>query len=96
MRLSNHERRVFREAGLHHFGTVPGLFGSRLGDRCQGGDTDRAVSTGLRSGPAVRRRMDLLAGLWPALGERKIDIVLDDGAGSSAIVVHARHEGVAI
>lgn len=96
MRLSNHERRVIRDAGLRHFGAVPRLFGSRLDDRRRGGDIDLVVSTDLPPEQAARRRIDLLADLWLALGERKIDIVLDDGTTPSAIVAHARRDGVPV
>ena len=38
--------------------------------------------------------IDLLADLWLELGERRIDIVLDDGSAPAAIVERARREGV--
>ncbi len=38
--------------------------------------------------------MDLLADLWLELGERKIDIVMDDGSPPTPIVDRARREGV--
>jgi hypothetical protein len=52
------------------------------------------IATDLPPGQAARRRIDLLADLWLELGERKIDIVLDDGATPEAIVERARREGV--
>jgi predicted nucleotidyltransferase len=94
MRLSPHERQVLRAAALRHFGVEPRLFGSRLDDDRRGGDIDLVVRTDLPPEEAVRRRLDMLAEVWRALGERKIDIVLDDGAADSAIVQRARREAL--
>jgi len=94
MRLTDSERRTIREASLRHFGVEPRLFGSRLDDARRGGDIDIVVRTDLPPEEAVRRRLDLLAELWLRLGERKIDIVLDDGSAASAIVERARREAV--
>jgi hypothetical protein len=92
MRLSDRERRIIREAVLRHFGVVPRLFGSRLDDARRGGDIDLVIRTGLPPEEAARRRLDLLAELWLNLGERKIDIVLDDGTSQAPIVERARRE----
>lgn len=94
MRLSDHERQVLRAAALRHFGVEPRLFGSRLDDDRGGGDIDLLVRTDLPPEEAVRRRLDMLADVWRTLGERKIDIVLDDGAADSAIVRRARSDGL--
>lgn len=96
MRLSPQERDVIRRLCVKHFGQAPRLFGSRLDDNRRGGDIDLLVATDLAPAEAARRRIDLLADLWLALGERKIDIVLDDGRHASAIVERARHEGVEV
>lgn len=94
MRLSESERRIIREACLRHFCTEPRLFGSRLDDARRGGDIDLVVRTDLPPAEAARRRLDLLADLWRQLGERKIDVVFDDGITASSIVARARREGV--
>jgi|GEM_PF-68680 len=94
MRLTPHEREVIRRLGLRHFGRAPRLFGSRLDDARRGGDIDLLIATDLPPGQAARRRIDLLADLWLELGERKIDIVLDDGSVPAPIVERARREGV--
>jgi predicted nucleotidyltransferase len=96
MRLTESERRIIREACLRHFGAEPRLFGSRLDDARRGGDIDLVVRTDLPPADAVRRRLDLLAELWRQLGERKIDIVLDDGSSAGSIVERARREAVAL
>lgn len=94
MRLTPHEREVIRRLGLRHFGRAPRLFGSRLDDARRGGDIDLLIATDLPPGQAARCRIDLLADLWLELGERKIDIVLDDGSAPAPIVERARREGV--
>jgi predicted nucleotidyltransferase len=94
MRLTPHEREVIRRLGLQHFGRLPRLFGSRLNEDRRGGDIDLLIATDLPPGQAARCRIDLLADLWLELGERKIDIVLDDGSAPAAIVERARREGV--
>lgn len=96
MRLTERERQLIREAALRHFGEVPRLFGSRLDDTRGGGDIDLLIHTDLAPAEAARRRIDLLADLWLALGERKIDVLLDDGRSQAAIVEVARREGVAL
>lgn len=96
MRLTPHERALIRELGLRHFGTVPRLFGSRLDDTRGGGDIDLLVATQLPAAEAARRRLDLLADLWIALGERKIDILLDDGQTDAPVYRRARGEAVPV
>jgi predicted nucleotidyltransferase len=96
MRLSAHERELIRELGLRHFGAVPRLFGSRLDDARGGGDIDLLIPTQLPAAEAARKRLDLLADLWIALGERKIDILLDDGEVDAPVYQRARAEAVAV
>ena len=93
MRLTDVERQAIRAAGLRHFGSVPRLFGSRLDDSRRGGDIDLLIETDLAPAQAALRRVDLLAELWLALGERKIDVVLDHDAAASDIVLRARRQG---
>ncbi len=87
------DRREIREATLRHFGVAPRLFGSRLDDQGRGGDIDLLIETHLPADQAVRRQLDLLAELWQVLGERKIDLLLDDGS-DLPVLRHARRRGV--
>lgn len=96
MRLNEEERRAIREASLRHFGVSPLLFGSRLDDSQRGGDIDLLIRTDLAPEEAARRRLDLLVDLWLILGERKIDIVLDDGTSGMPLLDQARREAVAV
>jgi predicted nucleotidyltransferase len=95
MRLSEDERQAIREAALRHFGVAPRLFGSRLDDSRRGGDIDLLIETRMPPEQAVRQKLDLLADLWLVLGERKIDLLLDDGS-DLAVLRHARQEGVSL
>jgi predicted nucleotidyltransferase len=96
MRLSADERRTIRSLVLRHFGRVPLLFGSRIDDAARGGDIDLLVPTDLPDAEAARRRIALLADLWIALGERKVDVLLDDGRTASPVYERARREGQAL
>jgi hypothetical protein len=94
--VTDHERAVIRQASLRHFGVKPRLFGSRLDDARRGGDVDLLIATQMPPEQAVSRRLDLLAELWRHLGERKIDVVLDDGRSTSAIVENARRQALPV
>ena len=50
MRLTEKQRKIIREAGIRHFGTIPHLFGSRLNPAVRGGDIDLFVGDGQRVG----------------------------------------------
>lgn len=96
MRLSSHERAVIRRLRQRHFGRAPRLFGSRVDDTRRGSDIDLLIAIDLTPAQAARRRIDLLTDLWLELGERKIDILLDDGSLPSPIIERARREGVEV
>jgi predicted nucleotidyltransferase len=68
------------------------LFGSRADASARGGDIDLLIEIS-RGGDAYRFKQRLLIALEDALGEQKIDLVIDDGAGS-AFVALARTKGV--
>lgn len=82
MRLSEEERRIIREAGMRHFGVVPRLFGSRLDDSARGGDIDLFIPGRWSPQEAVPRRLRFCAEIAVRLGERKIDVLLEDSRGS--------------
>lgn len=54
------------------------------------------MATPLPATEAERRRLDLLADLWLALGERKIDILLDDGQTDAPVYRRALDEAVPV
>jgi len=95
MRLTDEQRRIIRETGLHHFGVVPCVFGSRLDDSARGGDIDLFIAGDWPVEEAVRRRIAFCAELRRSLGDRKIDVVLASNRPSS-IQEHARRHGVPV
>lgn len=90
MRLTANERQAIRAAGQQHFGVTPQLFGSRLDDAARGGDIDLFIPGAWPATEAVPRRLRFCAELAARLGERKIDVLVDDGQSSSAILRAAR------
>lgn len=93
MRLTASERQTIREAGLRHFGQAPRVFGSRLDDSARGGDIDLFIPGNWPATEAVPRRLRFCAELATRLGERKIDVLVDDGESESAILAVARARG---
>jgi predicted nucleotidyltransferase len=78
MRLSDTVRTLIREAALRHFGAPVRLFGSRLDDNARGGDIDLYLECDLPAEEIAKRRILLLAQLHRELGERRIDLVVDN------------------
>ena len=53
------------------------LFGSRIDDGKRGGDIDLYIETHLSTQEAVKAKFDFLRLLQDAIGEQKIDVVLN-------------------
>jgi len=94
MRLTPTEQQVIRDASLRSFGVPPRLFGSRVNDAKRGGDIDLYIETTLPSEQAFRSEMEMAADLYCSLGERKIDIVVNNGRLDLPIYKVARSQGV--
>lgn len=80
MRLTEHQRQVIQEAVAECFGADAEvrLFGSRADDSAKGGDIDLLIKTHLRNAEAVvRAEVAFRARLQEALGEQKIDVLVD-------------------
>ena len=97
MRLTQQQQAAIRSASAEVFGqdVRVWLFGSRVDDGKKGGDIDLLISPG----PAARdqpfaREIRLLAKLERALGERKIDVVIESQDDTRPIVEIARATGV--
>lgn len=97
MRLTDAQADAIRTAAADVFGddAEVWLFGSRADDRRRGGDIDLLV----RPGPGARdrpfhRRVRFLACLERALGERKIDVVVEAPMDDRPIVAVAHATGV--
>lgn len=97
MRLSQDQIAAIHEAVAEVFGNGAQvwLFGSRVDDNKRGGDIDLLIrpEAGV-SDQLLRRKIRLLGRLEQALGERKIDIVIEQPADTRPIVRVARETGV--
>jgi predicted nucleotidyltransferase len=94
MRLTTLEQQTIRDAALRHFGARARLFGSRVDDSKRGGDIDLYIEAQLSPEDAFAREMNMAADLYLALGERKIDIVVNHGYLELPIYAVARQQGV--
>lgn len=94
MRLTPKEQQVIRDASLRYFGVRPRLFGSRVDDSKRGGDIDLYIVAPLSPEDAFASEMSLAADLYLALGERKIDIVVNTGRLDLPIYHVAQEQGV--
>lgn len=86
MRLSEQQRHTIKHVLLKHFGqnSVLRLFGSRLDDAAKGGDIDIYIEPDLRSVDAiVEAKLNALVELQLALGEQKIDLVINRQSGTN-------------
>ena len=94
MRLTPTEQQVIREASLCWFGVRPRLFGSRLDDLKRGGDIDLYIEAPVSAKQGVEARLHMVADIWKALGERKIDVVVNAGGEPLPIFEVAQREGI--
>lgn len=94
MRLTSSEQKTLHDASLRWFGVPPRLFGSRVDDARRGGDIDLYIEASLSPQEAFQRETHMAAELYRALGERKIDIVVNTGRLDLPIYQVARAQGV--
>ena len=99
MRLTPEQAAIIRSAAAEAFGSDARvwLFGSRVDDSKRGGDIDLLVQTTQTQPDALASAsIAMLARLYRALGEQKIDVVLDAPArgATRAIVTTAKTTGV--
>jgi predicted nucleotidyltransferase len=99
MRLSTDQIQAIRQAATATFGegAAVWLFGSRVDDNKKGGDIDLLV----RPPPPAAdqpfaKKIKMLGILERLLGERKIDLVVEQPADSRPIVTVAHATGVQI
>jgi predicted nucleotidyltransferase len=97
MRLTNAQADAIRAAAADVFGddAEVWLFGSRTDDTRRGGDIDLLIRPGQGAADQpFRRRVRFLARLERALGERKIDVVVEAPMDDRPIVRVAHSTGV--
>ena len=99
MRLTSEQVETIRSGVRRCFGedAEVWLFGSRVDDARRGGDIDLYVETSLETAEEVwNAERRFLAGLYMALGEQKIDVVVKRRGRQAPLPIHgiARSEGV--
>lgn len=95
MRLSDHIRREIKLAAQRYFKDAPVyLFGSRLDDARRGGDIDLYIETAMPDSEVAQAKIKMTAQLYRRIGERKIDIVVNNGGAALPIFQRARREGI--
>ncbi len=101
MRLNPFERQTLKLAAQTCFDAdaVVRLFGSRLDDSRRGGDIDLLIDTTLTDpGQIARAHSRFLAQIYAALGEQKIDVLIDYPHHQQQLPVYqlARARGVVL
>jgi predicted nucleotidyltransferase len=99
MRLTRQQVEAIRHSAVEVFGPEARvwLFGSRVDDRKRGGDIDlliRPMRTG--SGSSIEGKLRFLRELERRIGERKVDVVLEEANDSRPIVRVAHETGVVL
>jgi predicted nucleotidyltransferase len=97
MRLNSDQVQAIKQAAQQVLGEDARvtLFGSRTNDALRGGDIDLLFETSRKLDNRVTATGSLYVALIRRLGDRKIDVVLKDGATPDAPVMRvARETGV--
>lgn len=85
MRLTKQQQEIIKQVLLKHFGkgSELRLFGSRADDNARGGDIDLYIEPELcAADDIVEARLNALVELHLALGEQKIDLLINRKAGT--------------
>jgi predicted nucleotidyltransferase len=97
VRLTPRQADIIRKAATEVFGPKARvvLFGSRVDDSKRGGDIDLLIQPESPD-DMLTRKLQFLGILERELGERKIDVVIENPGDSRPIVRVARETGVAL
>jgi predicted nucleotidyltransferase len=95
MRLTEYQINLIKNFALQFFGnnTKIYLFGSRADDNKKGGDIDIYIETEVREN-ILDKKIGMLLELEKKLGQRKIDIVINNFSNYQPIYDVARKEGI--
>ena len=99
MRLNTDQVRSIRHAATEAFGAgvEVWVFGSRADNQRKGGDIDLLIRPDpAADGHPFARKIRMLSLLERALGERKVDLVIEQEQDSRPIVTIARESGIQI
>ena len=97
MRLKQSEIDIIKKAAKDCFGDNSSvyLFGSRTNDLRKGGDIDLYIETESKS-DLFEKKISFLIALKRELGERKIDVVINNFTYEKVIFDVAKNEGILI
>ncbi len=95
MRLTTHQQTTIKKLTTDIFGTDAHLmlFGSRVDDTKKGGDIDLYIET-QNSDATLDKKIKLLTALNLALGEQKIDLIVNNFTKKKAIYTIAKQTGI--
>jgi predicted nucleotidyltransferase len=97
MRLNPDQREAILQTSAEVFGpdAAVWLFGSRVDDSKRGGDIDLLIRPGhALKEPVLSLKLSVLGKLEQRLGERKIDVVIEEPGDSRPIVRVAHETGI--
>ncbi len=99
MRLTAEQAAIIRQSARASFGPQARvwLFGSRTDDRKRGGDIDLLIQPPPPwpgDADILRRKIDFLVQLERQLGERKIDVIIEQPEDTRPIVRIAHETGI--
>ncbi|MFO7448022.1 MAG: nucleotidyltransferase domain-containing protein [Ignavibacteriaceae bacterium] len=95
MRLTGDQIEIIKTLAAQFFGSNAKvyLFGSRVDDKKQGGDIDIYIETDVKAG-ILDKKLNMLLELEKQLGQRKIDLVINNFKNHLPVYEVARKEGV--
>ena len=95
MRIKDEDKIIIKKITKEYFGSSARvyLFGSRINDQKKGGDIDLYIETDLKK-DIIRQKLKMLGMLHEALGEQKIDIVVNNFVNDKYIYHIAKDEGI--
>ena len=96
MRITSLEQEIIKLHVRKHFGMNADvyIFGSRVDNNRKGGDIDLYITTDIPASEIIREKISLLGKLENALGEQKIDVVINNRTKRKPIYEIAEKEGV--
>ncbi len=95
MRLSKLEIKIIKESAIKIFGNDAKvfLFGSRVNDKLKGGDIDIYIETN-KTIDVLNKKIKMSIELKKKLGDRRIDLVINNFQSYKDIFTIAKQEGI--